>query len=556
MNAAPRRALLNGTLFLILTGGVLVINIDQLATDPPAWLLVAVASSALAVVVIDLLLWMNRRHGGRLSPFQAASEEFVIGIVYGTAQVGFATALGLETQRGAILTIVSVTITMIALGVLYLLIVQAWRDESSRLQRLALEEADLEAARAEASEIVRGMQLVLASDIDTALSPTRVALETRLGHQARALAPEDWPGVAEELRAAAVMTVRPLSRRLWISYADPVSRPSLGRILRTIVTQQPLQPVVLILIYWAASVGGTIALLGWGRGLLMMTLGTGLIAGVLGGANFLMQRWPSHHAAIFILATIVLQMTGLLTFVVRQQWSSVPYTWVEYVIASLGGVILIVVTSGFGSVRSHQQTMAELFRSAIDDDLRATLAASRQIAQLARESARILHGTIQTRLIACAVAIERASMTEDVAAYNTAMHEAHSALMPVTWRTPPEGTLREQVERATELWSGLCAVEVSVDPRLAEMNGMVGRDASRIVEEGMNNAITHGEATTIAVNVQPCDGGILIEVHDDGSGPTGDAPGLGSALFDSLCQDWKLEARGTGSTLRAVMSTG
>ena len=553
MDVVPRTALINLGLFALLAAAVLTVNLDDVATDPWAWLALAAVTAAIGVVAIDLAWWANVRIATPLTPMQAALEALAVGLIFGTTQVLMAAALGLELVRGAVLTVVSVTISAGAFGVLAILIGQARRQEVERLHEIYEQGAVLEAARQETSGIIRSLHVALASDIDAALSPARIAIENRLSDQERVMTAESWTDVAGELRATARATVRPLSRRLWAYAPARIPGPGLGRILRTIITEQPFQPLVLILIYWATTFGGNIATLGWITGSFAMLIGTTLIIGVLGGANILMRRYPQHHAWIFLLATVLLQVTGLLIFVLRDVWDAVPYTWTEYVLSCIGGVVLILVTSGFGSVRTYRSDLARTFHSEMDDELRASLAASAQVAQLARESARVLHGSVQTRLVACAVAIEQASQTRDVDAFQAAMREAHAALVPPSLVVEDSRTLGENLDRTVALWSGLCSVRVMIDPDVSQERGVLARDVGRFVEEAVNNAVTHGDATEISVDVHRTGNAVHIEVIDNGSGPGGGRPGLGSALFDSLSTHWQLTPVEGGSKVVAAV---
>lgn len=553
MGDAAKRTLISAALLVLLSLAVLIVNIDTVAADPARWLVAAATAALAGVAAIDVVWWMNLRREAPLTVSQAALEALVIGVVFGAAQVGVAYLLNLDLQRGSVITFVSVVISTITIGVLVMLIGQSWQAEKAAMHEVLQDSQSLGSARAEAAEIVRGMQIALASDIDAALSPVRVTIEARLQEQERALAADDWPIVAAELREAATSTVRPLSRDLWASSSVVISAPSLRRILRTIVTEQPFQPLVLILIYWGASFAGTVTMLGGVRGVMALIIGTALIAGLLGGANILMRRLPEHHAAIFLGATLLLQVTGLLSFVIRAAWSTVPFTWIEFLLGCFGGVILILVTSGFGSVRTYRENMARVFRAGIDDELRVSVVTSQQIAQLARESARILHGSVQTRLMACAAAIDRAAQTHDIAAFNSAVHEARDALMPPSWSIALDSTVRQCVERTCALWSGLCVVRVSIDPDVAERRGLLARDVGRVVEEALNNAISHGDASLIDVLVAPRGVDVLVIAKDNGSGPGGGPQGLGSALFDSLCRTWRLEPGHRGSTLHAIV---
>ena len=73
----------------------------------------------------------------------------------------------------------------------------------------------------------------------------------------------------------------------------------------------------------------------------------------------------------------------------------------------------------------------------------------------------------------------------------------------------------------------------------------------RIVEEGISNAIRHGKATRIdiVVSTRP-DGTCDVAITDNGTGPLGGKPGVGSALLhQSSAGAWSLIALDRGSRL-------
>jgi len=93
------------------------------------------------------------------------------------------------------------------------------------------------------------------------------------------------------------------------------------------------------------------------------------------------------------------------------------------------------------------------------------------------------------------------------------------------------------------------------------MSGRLARDVGRVVEEGLSNAIRHGGAKQIEVRVtggQPGSAfgadGVVVVIEDNGNGPGGGEPGLGSSLLDSVSQTWELEATGSGARLSVVMA--
>jgi signal transduction histidine kinase len=190
------------------------------------------------------------------------------------------------------------------------------------------------------------------------------------------------------------------------------------------------------------------------------------------------------------------------------------------------------------------------------------MARSRQLADLARQASRLLHGSVQTRLHSCAMAIDGAGEAGSERARIEALLEAMAILDQPLKPARSAGTISEEVQRKVALWGSLC--EFTIDIR---GDSHVDLDATsspspspspspsesigRIVEEGISNAIRHGKATRIdiVVSTRP-DGTCDVEITDNGTGPQGGKPGIGSALLhQSSAGAWSLIALDRGSRL-------
>lgn len=512
-----------------------------------------VTASAGALVGTLLAMAMGRRIRC-WGPVGVAAAFVVIGVLTGAVQFAVASMMSqpLASMPWLMVTSAGLTIGLLGLGaVLFDRVLQEQRE----LRRAALDEAiALAEARDDVAEIAQQMQVMLSQDIDEALTPARISIAERLQDQERALDGAEWERIAAQLRAAVQETVSPLSRRLWVPVLPGEAPLRIRDVLGNIVREQPFRPLAMSSIAVVSLFASVIDLAGWAVGLSLLGVGIVFLVIALTVGNALLRRWPSHHAAIFITGAVVIQAGHLLMIPLRRLAGLPPYSVIEFLLASIIGVVLVFVTSGFGSFRSYRADIARVLESTLDADLTASIAASRQVAQLARESARILHGTVQTRLIACAVAIEQAAGTRDVDAFQRALSEAHAVLAQSTRFVEDDTTtLIEEVQRKVGLWSGLCVIDTIVSPDLAASGGRLARDIGRVVEEGVSNAIRHGGASVIGVRVGRGPDTVVVTVEDNGRGPGGGQPGLGSALLGSVCSSWSLEGLNQGARLTAVV---
>jgi anti-sigma regulatory factor (Ser/Thr protein kinase) len=78
---------------------------------------------------------------------------------------------------------------------------------------------------------------------------------------------------------------------------------------------------------------------------------------------------------------------------------------------------------------------------------------------------------------------------------------------------------------------------------------------SGVVEEGVANAVRHGFASSMKISVLQTDSDLIISIRDDGTGPRQGGPGIGSAFFNAISDDWILKDTGSGSKLKLVLTT-
>jgi len=177
-------------------------------------------------------------------------------------------------------------------------------------------------------------------------------------------------------------------------------------------------------------------------------------------------------------------------------------------------------------------------------------------ARLQRDVAQHVHGTVQPGLIAASIAIDEAVKHGDRAALLSALEDARVALDADFTPPPPvaDSGLADVLDDLRARWAGLLDVQCAGPvPQLAPD---VVDAAEEVIQECLNNAYIHGGARHAQVEIATApDGRTVVVVTDDGSGPGGGAPGLGSAIIaQATGGEWMLtRAPEGGSVMRAEL---
>lgn len=398
-------------------------------------------------------------------------------------------------------------------------------------------------------------------DLQSELGPAFRVIDERLAFEQEFAKEHVDAAAAQVLRDLADSSVRPLSRILNERSAALSSRFGPIAFVAGVARNQPFRPAVVSGLFVL-----TVVLERWTRdgpvdALAAGVLGVALIFIVLGSGNRLMRAFPQRHATIFLATFAVLQIPTFLTELAAGA-SITPLYLAHALVATFLSACVIWLTSGIGEWRAPQAELLRVYARELESARIDVLVQTEVIASIAKDAARMLHGSVQSKLAACALAIDRAALTHDVESYAAAIEQARTVLSsPLTITGDPSvaATLQSEVNARADLWQGLAAITALVSPDIQQITGALARSVGEVVEEGLCNAIRHGNAETIAVQVDLVEEGstsrIRVRVVDDGCGPTGGEPGLGSALLDDLCDGrWqRMDARGGGCVLDAFV---
>lgn len=517
------------------------------------WILIYLM--AIAIVGILNLILADTIFKNRVTTPVPASEAMLshglLGLVFSSTMVVGGDVLGLKQNLNVPFQISLSFILALWWGSSFAIFLDH-RSENQIVRRELIERALLtESLSARQRESKAALNEIFRKELSVSLASAQAEL-------AASAEDVDWESTSALLKRTAEEQVRPMSRTLESTKALSYPRIRWWRLPFNIVSNQPINTRLIILI---ALVGGgpqQVQLLGPERALSMMLSLYFMIAIVGTAANKLMSRFPQHHALIFMAASLVMQISIPINKYFRDIW--VPgNSAVQWQIQQLiSGLLLILAASGFGAWSDINKRLNANFSEDLDHERIRTIAASRQIAEQSRSVAKHLHGAVQTKLVACAMAIDQAIITGDESTINDAISQALIVLKSPLSEQGFGATLTEEIHRKVKLWSEICTISVTVDPQIQVSNSELILQSGRIIEEAISNAIRHGRAKSILISLTKSIGEeIDIAVIDNGSGPQGGKPSLGSALLDQASGGrWSLSKTSDGSILKISIPGG
>lgn len=356
------------------------------------------------------------------------------------------------------------------------------------------------------------------------------------------------------MRASAARAIQPLSKKLWESAKNSYPTLRLRDVFLHAVSKQPFRPWLLAALTVALSIVDRMSRLGLVIGVVVtMLIALGVVV-QLPIANHMMLRFPHHHVRIFVGAILLIEIQTVALVVWERRLMGAPVSYAEIVVSVAASVFLIFLSIALRSFDLVTGQVARFAMQGVEAERISSIARDQRISAAVREMAQVLHGTVQTRLVSCAMALDLAAEAGDGESANAALLEARRALSNAPIESAKTGTsLSKEIQRKVEVWGGLCECKVRID-ECEETPDMIDR-IGLIVEEGISNAVRHGGATEIEISVSPtAENAVEVLVMDNGRGLANGSRGVGSAIIENASGGhWNLQARNSGCVLSALI---
>lgn len=370
---------------------------------------------------------------------------------------------------------------------------------------------------------------------------------------------ENWELMAIRLRKAALDTIRPFSHQLHRAGEEKVYKVHLPELLRFIASNIRIEVSWVLLgyaafAYFSIMQDSPIAL-GVSNlliRLVLIFLGLKAIT-ALKNRGFL-RNFYTYFATLTIFVLIFDFIVSQLNPFLSLNNSSNQGRYIEGF-----ALLLLVLLVGFVSAFFHgQHAEAEFLERQLSKEQLQAMLMKREEDRLSRELAKYLHGTIQSRLMASAMAIEKAGRKGDRKALEREIAQAYEGLKvpSASYFAAPQESFRSEVAEVVSKWKDLLEVKTKIDKDIPEVEPSRAQEIANAINEGLSNAFRHGNAEKVTISISKLEGAIDVLISDDGDGPKGGSGGLGTEWFNAIAgRHWSLGAgaNGRGTVLRLII---
>lgn len=357
---------------------------------------------------------------------------------------------------------------------------------------------------------------------------------------------KNWELMSVRLRKAALDTIRPFSHQLHRMGEEKVYRVHGIELFRYVSSTIKIEIPWVMLGYLALNFRFifenspiNLAILNICSRLILIYLGLLVIKALKqsGLINSLFTYLPA--------LLLFVSLFGLATHKLNQIFQLPEESEIIHIVDSVFLYLLIIVIGFVSSFFYGQHAESEFLERQLSKEQLEAMLLKREEDRLSRELAKYLHGTIQSRLMASAMALEKAGRKGDKKALERELAQAYESLRvpSAAYFAAPEESFKAEINKVVSKWKDLVRIRVSIDKSLNQIESAKSQEIGNAINEGISNSFRHGHASNVSLKIEKSKSGIKVELIDDGDGPQGGRGGLGQEWFNAIAGgNWSLKS--------------
>ena len=398
--------------------------------------------------------------------------------------------------------------------------------------------------KSESIAVIRSLRSSMTRKVDENLLAVIKDSQEYFDEKGRSLE-KNWELMAVRLRKAALDTIRPFSHQLHRQGEEKVYKVRGIELIRYVSSIIKIEIPWVILGYLVLNFRfifeyspAKLAILNITSRILLIYLGLMIIKSLKksGRIRSLITYLPA------LLLFIVL--FGFATHELNQIFQLPEDSEFLHVLDSIFLFFLIIIIGFVSSFFYGQHAESKFLERQLSKEQLEAMLLKREEDRLSRELAKYLHGTIQSRLMASAMALEKAGRKGDKRALEKELAQAYESLRvpSASYFAAPEDTFKAEINKVISKWNDLLNIKVKIDSSIGELEPSKSQEIGNAINEGLSNAFRHGGATNVKLNITKAKSGISVEMIDDGQGPLGGKGGLGTQWFNAISgRSWSLK---------------
>ena len=166
----------------------------------------------------------------------------------------------------------------------------------------------------------------------------------------------------------------------------------------------------------------------------------------------------------------------------------------------------------------------------------------------------VIHGTVQSALTAALTRLQSSPEPEQYV-LNRVVEDIERARKALTSSPTRTIDLPDSINQLQATWRGICDIRTNITDRASralQKNNDACQCVNEIIKEAVSNAIRHGEAKTVSIDIERQDDfNLEITVSNDGIPLIAQNQlGVGSRLIEELTTDWSItSSKASGLTV-------
>lgn len=355
--------------------------------------------------------------------------------------------------------------------------------------------------------------------------------------------------IVRQIRDLNQSKIRPASHKLWLESFETHPDLNLKTLLSSTLRLNPFPRTFVILIFLASTIFGLYKEYG-NIGLYVSIVNSFAVYLTFTVANFYYrQKNLTIYKFLGVIFFTVLIMHGFNNFLFLKDdffefvlYLPVTFVWLAY--------LTFAVSFALTSKLKRDQVLSEI-NKILDSRMIENVQLRDFQNTLSFQLSKFMHGQIQNKLISSATSLEKALQENNLIEIEKNLIDLSKEIddnFGIISAMKTQNDLGKFLKELQVAWRGICEISYDLDPSLQNKNSDNFEKIHEAVSEAISNAVHHGKANKIQINLYRIDGeNAEIEIIDNGEGLKDSEPGLGNKIYENLSAGkWSLQSIGNG----------